>query len=159
MGGGAPFRWIGRWIPALVKSRSAPAAVFVLRPHCETEGASHNNHQSVSRRLLADWNKTVFSWRQEAAVDRSISCVGSVFHARRADHVADSSTGRRHDGRGRQTTKHAVQIKQVHRQLMSVSPRCTPARVQAAVSKQRLVDQQPQQKVMLFYIFQVFISC
>ena len=42
---------------------------------------------------------------------------------------------------------------------MSVSPRCTPACVQAAVSKQRLVDQQPQQKAMLFYILQVFISC
>ena len=45
--------------------------LLYLYPHCETEGASHNNHQSVSGRLSADWNKTVFSWRQEAAVDRS----------------------------------------------------------------------------------------
>ena len=35
--------------------------------------------------------------------------------------------------RGRQTTKHAVQIERVHRQLMSVSPRCTSARVRIKV--------------------------
>ena len=33
---------------------------------------------------------------------------------------------------GRQMTKHAVQIEQVHRQLMSVRPRCRPACVQEA---------------------------
>ena len=49
-------------------------------------------------------------------VDRSsLSPVGSLFHAG-----------------GLQTSKHAVQIERVHRQLTSVSPRCTPACVQEA---------------------------
>ena len=37
--------------------------------------------------------------------------------------------------RGRQTTKHAVQIAWVRRQLMSASPRCTPACVQEATCR------------------------
>ena len=46
--------------------------------------------------------------------------------------------------RGRQTTKHAVQIERVHRQLTSVRPRCTPARVHARSKFKQLVNHQAQ---------------
>jgi len=62
---------------------SSNSTDFSSSSNCETEGASQNNHQSVSRSSKADWNRNGFSWRQKVLLDRSsFSCAGCPLHAR-----------------------------------------------------------------------------
>ena len=69
-----------------------------------------------------------FSWRRKAVVDRSsFSSVGNLLHARgAATEKVVSPIRRRVCGttRSPQTTKHALQIARIRRQLVSVNPIC-----------------------------------
>ena len=94
----------------------------------QSSGCFPGVRRQTGTKLFSVGDEKYWSTAAAAAVSAACSMLAVRRQRKHCRRFVDVSAARR----GRQTTKHAVQIERVHRQLMSVSPMCTSACVEEA---------------------------
>ena len=104
---------------------------LVLRPHTGRPRAHHKTiispypgvHRQTGTEMFSVGDEKSWSTAAASAVSTACSMLAVQRQRKPCRRFVDVSSPRR----GRQTTRHAVQIMLARRQLLSVSPRCKPA--------------------------------